>query len=163
MVPKAVTYRNGAIYQDIFSGHREHMLLGSIPREGTIYNQLKHKMGIVTAVHMPYSAARASPPTSRSEDREGQAKTAGLQALAHVPNLNAVVVVDESVDVFNEEEVLWAVNFQVEPRATSRSSRTCADERSAGDGRRTVIIDATGRRTSRSRRNSRCPSRRWTG
>jgi 2,5-furandicarboxylate decarboxylase 1 len=145
MVPKAITYREGALYQDIFSGHREHMLLGSIPREGTIYNQLKHKMGIVTAVHMPYSGcARFTAYVSIKKTEEGQAKTAGLQALAHVPNLNAVVVVDETVDVFNEEEVLWAVNFQVEPRrdiSVIENMRPTSDPRAMGAAR--VIIDAT--------------------
>jgi UbiD family decarboxylase len=145
MVPKAVTYRNGALYQDVFSGHREHMLLGSIPREGTIFNQLKHKMGIVTAVHMPYSGcARYTAYISIKKTEEGQAKTAGLQALAHVPNLNAVVVVDDTIDVFNEEEVLWAVNFQVEPRrdiTVIENMRPTSDPRALGAAR--VIIDAT--------------------
>jgi 2,5-furandicarboxylate decarboxylase 1 len=142
---KAITYRDGALFQDIFSGHREHMLLGSIPREGTIYNQLKHKMGNVVAVHMPYSGcARYTAYVSIRKTEEGQAKTAGLHALSHVPNLYAVVVVDEEIDVFNEEDVLWAINFQVEPRrdiTLIENMRAPNDPRALGSAR--VIIDAT--------------------
>jgi 3-polyprenyl-4-hydroxybenzoate decarboxylase len=54
------------------------------------------------------------------------------------------VVVDETVDVFNEEEVLWAVNFQVEPRrdiSVIENMRPTSDPRAMGAAR--VIIDAT--------------------
>jgi UbiD family decarboxylase len=145
MEAKAITYRDGALCQDIFSGHREHMLLGSIPREGTIYNHLKNKLGNVVAVHMPYSGcARFTAYVSIRKTEEGQAKNAGLQALAHVPNLLSVVVVDEDIDVFNEEHVLWAVNFQVDPNrdiSLITNMRPPSDPRALGSTR--VIIDAT--------------------
>lgn len=145
MEVKAITYRNGALFQDIFSGHREHMLLGSIPREGTIYNHLRNKLGNVTAVHMPYSAcARYTAYISIKKVEEGQAKNTGLQALAHVPNLYAVVVVDDDIDVFNEEQVLWAINFQVDPArdiSMITNMRMPSDPRALGSAR--VIIDAT--------------------
>jgi UbiD family decarboxylase len=142
---KAMTWRDGALFQDIFSGHREHMLLGSIPREGTIFNHLQNKLGNVLAVHMPYSGcARYTAYVSIHKTEEGQAKTAGLQALAHVPNLYAVVVVDQDIDPFDEEQVLWAINFQVEPRrdiTLIENMRAPNDPRALGSAR--VIIDAT--------------------
>jgi 2,5-furandicarboxylate decarboxylase 1 len=145
MEVKAITYRDGALFQDIFSGHREHMLLGSIPREGTIYNHLKNKLGNVVAVHMPYSGcARFTAYISIKKVEEGQAKNTGLQALAHVPNLLSVVVVDENIDVFNEEQVMWAVNFQVDPArdiSLISNMRPPSDPRALGSTR--VIIDAT--------------------
>ena len=145
MEVRAITHRDGALFQDVFSGHREHMLLGSIPREGTIYNHLKNKLGNVVAVHMPYSGcARFTAYVSIRKTEEGQAKNAGLQALAHVPNLLAVVVVDEEIDVFNEEHVLWAVNFQVDPSrdiSLITNMRPPSDPRALGSTR--VIIDAT--------------------
>ncbi|HEY7657929.1 MAG TPA: UbiD family decarboxylase [Burkholderiales bacterium] len=145
MEVKAITYRNGALFQDVFSGHREHMLLGSIPREGTIFNHLRNKLGNVLGVHMPYSGcARYTAYVSIRKTEEGQAKTAGLQALAHVPNLYAVVVVDQDIDPFDEEQVLWAVNFQVESRrdiTIIENMRAPNDPRALGSAR--VIIDAT--------------------
>jgi 2,5-furandicarboxylate decarboxylase 1 len=141
----AITHRDGALFQDVFSGHRDHMLLGSIAREGAIFNHLQQKLGNVVAVHMPFSACgRYTTYISIRKTEEGQAKQAGLQAIAHVPNLHVAVVVDEDIDVFNEEQVLWAVNFQVDPRRDIdliKNLRPGSDPRGIGSSR--VIIDAT--------------------
>jgi UbiD family decarboxylase len=141
----AITHRDGAIYQDIFSGHREHMLLGSIPIEGSIYLHLKRKMGIVTAVHMPYSACgRYTAYISIRKSEDYQAKQAGLQALANSPNLRTAVVVDDNIDVFNEEEVIWAVNTYVNPARDVDVIRNSSHNGEPGGlGSNRVIIDAT--------------------
>lgn len=142
---KAITHRDGAVMQDIFSGHREHMLLGSIPREGTIYRHLSEKIGTVTAVNMPFSGCgRYSVYISIKKGNEYQAKLAALQAAAHVPNLQIIVVVDDDIDVFNEEDVLWAVNTYVDPARdidTISNLRPPTDPRGLGSTR--VLIDAT--------------------
>jgi UbiD family decarboxylase len=141
----AITFRDGAIMQDIFSGHREHMLLGSIPREGTIYKHLAEKIGTVTAVNMPFSGCgRYSAYISIRKGTDYQGKLAALQAAAHVPNLQVVVVVDDDIDVFNEEDVLWAVNTYVDPSVdvdTIKNLRHPTDPRGLGSTR--VLIDAT--------------------
>lgn len=141
----AITHRDGALFQDVFSGHREHMLLGSIPREGAIFNHLRQTLGTVVAVNMPFSACgRYTTYISIRKTEEGQAKQAGLQALAHVPNLHVAVVVDENIDVYSEEQVLWAVNFHVDPRRdidVIKNMRPGSDPRGLGSSR--VIIDAT--------------------
>jgi 2,5-furandicarboxylate decarboxylase 1 len=141
----AITARDGAIMQDIFSGHREHMLLGSIPREGTIYKHLAEKIGTVTAVNMPFSGCgRYTAYISISKGTDYQGKLAALQAAAHVPNLQVVVVVDDDIDVFNEEDVLWAVNTYVDPSNdidTIKNLRHPTDPRGLGSTR--VLIDAT--------------------
>jgi UbiD family decarboxylase len=141
----AITHRSDAIMQDIFSGHREHMLLGSIPREGTVYNHLKQKVGNVHAVHLPYSGVgRYVAYISIRKDIEWHVKNAALQAVAHVPNLQVVVVVDEDIDVFNEQEVLWAVWTYVDPDRDVdliKNLRPPSDPRGLGSSR--VLIDAT--------------------
>jgi UbiD family decarboxylase len=141
----AITFRDGAIMQDVFSGHREHMLLGSIPREGTIYKHLAEKIGTVTAVNMPFSGCgRYTAYISIKKSTDYQGKLAALQAAAHVPNLQVVVVVDEDIDVFNEEDVLWAVNTYVDPSNdidTIKNLRHPTDPRGLGSTR--VLIDAT--------------------
>jgi len=141
----AITYRDGALFQDVFSGHREHMLMASVPREGSIYNHLKERLGNVVAVHLPYSGcARYMAYISIKKTDEGEPKQAAIQALAHVPNLHAVVVVDEDIDVFNEEQVLWAVNTYVDPDRDIdliRNMRAPSDPRGIGTSR--VLFDAT--------------------
>ncbi len=141
----AITYRNGALYQDIFSGHREHMLMASVPREGSIFNHVQERLGNVVAVHLPYSGcARFTAYISIKKTGEGQAKQAAIQAFAHVPNLHVVVIVDEDIDVFNEEDVLWAVNTYVDPDRDIdliKNVRPPSDPRGIGSSR--VIFDAT--------------------
>jgi 2,5-furandicarboxylate decarboxylase 1 len=145
MEVKAITHRDHGIYQDIFSGHREHMLLGSVPIEGAIYNHLQQKLGTVTAVHMPYSACgRYTAYISVTKREDFQAKQAGLQALAHSPNLHVAVVVDDNINVFNEEEVLWAVNTFVKPsRDIDLLKNSAYGGEPSGLGQDRLIIDAT--------------------
>jgi UbiD family decarboxylase len=145
MEVKAITHRSGALMQDIFSGHREHMLLGSIPREGTVYNHLQQKVGNVVAVHLPYSGVgRYVAYISIRKGIEWHTKNTALQAIAHVPNLQVVVVVDEDIDVFNEREVMWAVWTYVDPERDVdiiKNLRPPSDPRGMGSSR--VLIDAT--------------------
>jgi UbiD family decarboxylase len=116
MEVKAITHRTGAVLQDVFSGHREHFLLGLIPQEGSVFNHLQKTVGNVTAVHLPSSGnGRSTCYVSIRKRDEGQPKQTALQALAHMPGFQAVVVVDEDVDVFREEDVLWALNTYVDP------------------------------------------------
>jgi len=142
---KAITFRDGAIMQDVFSGHREHMLLGSIPREGTIYQHLAGKLGTVTAVNMPLSGCgRYTAYIAIKKATDFQGKQAALMAAAHVPNLQVVVVVDDDIDVFDESDVLWAVNTYVDPSTdidTIKNLRPPTDPRGLGSTR--VLLDAT--------------------
>ncbi|HZV52884.1 MAG TPA: UbiD family decarboxylase [Candidatus Dormibacteraeota bacterium] len=143
---KAITYRDGAIMQDIFSGHPEHMLLGSIPREGSLMRHLRQTVGDnVTAVHVPLSGVgRFVAYISLKKTSEGQPKLAALQAIAQAANLQTVVVVDDDIDVFNEEDVLWAVNTYVDPARDVdliKNLRPPSDPRGLGSSR--LLIDAT--------------------
>ena len=143
---KAITYRDGAMLQDIFSGHPEHMLLGSIPREGSLMKHLRQTVGDnVLAVHVPNSGVgRFTAYIAMSKTSEGQPKLAALQAIAQAQNLQTVVVVDDDIDVFNEEDVLWAVNTYVDPARDIdliKNLRPPSDPRGLGSSR--VLIDAT--------------------
>ena len=144
MEVKAITHREGAIMQDVFSGHAEHFLLGLIPREGSVLNELQRRVGNVAAVHLPHSGTgRFVCYVSVNKVDEGHPKLVALQALAASPTFQAVVVVDDDVDVFNEEDVLWAVHTYVDPtRDVSFTGNLGRDsERMMGNGR--VFIDAT--------------------
>ncbi len=145
MAVKAITHRPGAIMQDVFSGHREHWLLGLIPREGSLYNHLQASLGNVVAVHLPFSGCgRFTCYISIKKTGEGQPKLVALQALAQAPMLQTIVVVDEDIDVFNEEDVLWALNVYVDPSRDVDLIKNIgrpSDHRALGAGR--LLIDAT--------------------
>lgn len=140
----AITHRDKPIVQDVFTGHREHFLLGLIAREGSVYSHLNQKVGNVTGVHLPYSGnGRTSCYISINKKTEGQPKLTAMSALAHVPGFQHVVIVDDDVDVFREDEVLWAVNTFVDPARDIDYLRNVgrATDRAMDNNR--LLIDAT--------------------
>lgn len=144
MEVKAITHRDGAVFQDVFSGHREHFLLGLIPLEGSLFSHLQTAIGSVTAVHLPNSGnGRSTCYVSIQKQSDGQPKLTALQALAHIPGLQAIVVVDEEIDVFDEEDVLWALNTYVDPARDVDYLRNVGrhSDRAMDNGH--LLIDAT--------------------
>ncbi len=111
----AVTHRADAVYQDIFVGHRDVWVLGSFPKEGSIFNRIKGVVPTVKAVHLPASGVgRFHCYISIDKKVDGESKQAALIALGAVDFVKHVFVVDADVDVYREEEVLWAVATRVQ-------------------------------------------------
>ncbi|HVA23600.1 MAG TPA: UbiD family decarboxylase [Chloroflexota bacterium] len=113
---KALTHRQDAVMQDVFSGHHEHWNLGGVPKEGTMFNTLQRQHGCIKAVHLPQSGCcRFSAYVSLKKEREGIAKRVGMSALMESMFFNCIVLVDEDIDVFNETDVLWSVLTNMDP------------------------------------------------
>ncbi len=111
----AVNHRRDAIYQDIFVGHPDNWVMGSFPKEGSIYNRIKGVVPTVKAVHLPTSAVgRFHCYISIDKRVDGESKQAALIALGACDFVKHVVVVDADIDPFREEEVLWAVATRVQ-------------------------------------------------
>lgn len=140
----AITHRTGASLQDVFSGHREHFLLGLIPLEGSILNKLQETVGDVVAVHLPTSGnGRSTCYVSIQKRDEGQPRLTALQALAFYPALQTVVVVDDDIDVFREEDVLWAFNTYVDPARDVDYVRNVGARSDRAMDNNHLLIDAT--------------------
>jgi UbiD family decarboxylase len=107
----AVLHRRDALFQDIVSGNSaEHTGLLRVPGECRMYQALKETVPSVRAVSYPPSGAcRLHCYVSMKKTAEGQAKNAIFAAMGEDLSLKLVLVVDDDVDVYNEEEVLWAV------------------------------------------------------
>ncbi len=106
---KAITMRRDAIYYDIFSANREHLVLGALPRMGSIYRAVKQVVPGVKAVHVP-AHSRMHCYISIRKERDAEVKKAAFAALNTEPeNLKLVVVVDDDINVFNDGEVMWAI------------------------------------------------------
>ncbi len=106
----AITYRHDAIYQNAFVGHAENWVMGALPKEAVIYNRIKAVLPMVKSVHIPNSGCgRLNVYISISKQADGEGKQAALIALGNWLYAKNVIVVDEDVDPFNEEEVMWAV------------------------------------------------------
>ncbi|HXG51293.1 MAG TPA: UbiD family decarboxylase [candidate division Zixibacteria bacterium] len=110
----AITARKDAIVEDFWPGHMDHWNLGSIPKEGSVYNVIRKNIPGVRAVHLPPSGAgRCICYISIKKEFENEPNKAGMQAFVEMPNLKLAVIVDDDVDVFNEREVMWAVATRV--------------------------------------------------
>jgi 2,5-furandicarboxylate decarboxylase 1 len=106
----ALTRRRHAIYQDVFVGHRDVSVLGSFPKEGSLFNRIHAVVPNVKAVHLPTSGVgRFHCYISLEKAIGGQARQAALIALGNVDFVKHVIVVDDDIDVYREEQVLWAV------------------------------------------------------
>lgn len=111
----AVTHRRDAMYQDIFVGHRDNWVLGAFPKEGSIFNRIKGVVPTVKAVHLPSSGVgRFHCYISIDKKVDGESKQAALIALGACDFVKHVIVVDSDVDVYREEEVLWAIATRVQ-------------------------------------------------
>ncbi len=103
--------RRGAIFQNILAGmSAEHCLLCAFPREALVTNILRRTIPTLRAVHVPLRTTGAFICfVSLKKTMEGQARQAILATLGADHYFKVVVVVDEDVDVFDVEQVLWAV------------------------------------------------------
>lgn len=106
----AVTHRNNPIFYTIVPAGYEHLLLGGIPREASLFQSIRQTVPSVKAVHMsPGGTCRYHAIVSIKKRNEGEAKNAILAALANSFDIKHVVITDEEVDIFNMEEVEWAI------------------------------------------------------
>ena len=110
----AITMRKNAIVQDFWPGHMDHWNLGSIPKEGSVYNVIKKNVPGIKAIHLAASGCgRCICYISIKKEFENEPNKAGMQAFVEMPNLKLAVIVDDDIDAFNEREVMWAVATRV--------------------------------------------------
>ena len=145
----AITMRGDAIWQDIVSGiSAEHNGALRVPQEARILRALRSQHPTVRAVSYPLSGAcRFHCYISLKTTVQGQAKNAAFHALAEDLSLKLVVVVDDDIDVFNEEEVWWAVATRMQADQdiviASRSAGAMLDPSSDEGLTAKMMIDAT--------------------
>ncbi|MGE7609982.1 UbiD family decarboxylase domain-containing protein [Peribacillus frigoritolerans] len=106
----AVTHRNNQIFYTIVLAGYEHLLLGGIPHEASLLQSIRQTVPSVKAVHMiPGGTCRYHAIVSINKRNEGEAKNAIIAALANSFDIKYVVVTDEEIDIFDMEEVEWAI------------------------------------------------------
>jgi UbiD family decarboxylase len=107
----AITHRSNYIFQDVHAGYTEHKLMGAVPREAALVRAVRQTVPTVKNVCMPVSGnCRFHAYISIAKRTPGQAKNAICAAFASDMLLKHVVIVDDDIDVFDEEQVLWAVS-----------------------------------------------------
>lgn len=112
---KAVTHRKHPIMQTCIGPSEEHVNMAGIPTEASILNMVEKALpGKITNVYAhpsgggKYMAVMQCRKTVHTD--EGKQRQAALLAFSAFPELKHVILVDEDVDIFDTNDVLWAMN-----------------------------------------------------
>ena len=109
-VVKAITRREKPIFLDLIPGYsNEHLLLGRVAKEAHVFERLKEVLPTLKALNYPKSGTHFHAYMSFKKTAEGQARHALMLLFGLDSYIKLAVAVDEDIDVFNEEEVLWAI------------------------------------------------------
>ncbi|MCG3211949.1 MAG: 3-octaprenyl-4-hydroxybenzoate carboxy-lyase [Anaerolineae bacterium] len=109
-VVKAITRRANPIYLDLIPGYStEHLLLGRVAKEAHVYHRLKEVVPTLKALNYPKSGTHFHAYMSFTKSAEGQARHALMLLFGLDSYIKLAVAVDDDVDVYNEEDVLWAL------------------------------------------------------
>ena len=108
-----ITMRKDAIYHGLDSAHREHNISCVLSLEASIWDVVKRRIPALKAVYSPPNANRYHSYISIAKRVQGEGMLAGILAISAEKNMKLVVVVDEDIDAYNEDEVLWAVATRV--------------------------------------------------
>ena len=112
---KAVTHRVNPIMQTCIGPSEEHVNMAGLPTEASIFSLIDKALpGKVTNVYAhrsgggKYMAILQCKKTVHTD--EGKQRQAALLAFSAFPELKHVILVDEDVDIFDSNDVLWAMN-----------------------------------------------------
>jgi 2,5-furandicarboxylate decarboxylase 1 len=112
---ESICHRNNPMYYTILPASREHLLLGALAREASLLKFIRSCVPSVRGIHLTYGGACRYHLVIGIEKRnEGEAKNAILAAMANNADIKHVVAVDHDVDIFDMEEVEWAVATRVQ-------------------------------------------------
>ncbi|OAY20263.1 UbiD family decarboxylase [Enterobacter asburiae] len=116
---KAVTMRNHAILQTLVGPGEEHTTLAGLPTEASIRNAVEEAIpGFLQNVYAHTAGGgkflgilQVKKRQPSDEGRQGQA---ALIALATYSELKNIILVDEDVDIFDSDDILWAMTTRMQ-------------------------------------------------
>ena len=116
-VAHRVRMRRDAMFQSVTAGmSKDHILVSCITREGEILNTLRRNLPNVRTVHVPHTSCGAfTAYISMKKIADGEPQIAIMAALGTEFYTKHVIVVDDDVDIFDTNDVMWAVATRVRP------------------------------------------------
>ncbi len=114
-VAHRIRMRRDAMLHSVTSGmSADHILVSCITREGEILNALKRNLPNVQAVHVPHTTCGAFMAfIAMKKTAEGEPQMAAMATFGTELYTKYVVVVDDDVDIFNMNDVMWAIATRV--------------------------------------------------
>lgn len=112
---KAVTHRKNPIMQTCIGPSGEHVNMAGICTEASIYSMIEEAMpGKLKNVYAHPSGGGKYMAIlqfcKQVSSDEGRQRQAALLAMSAFTELKHVIIVDEDVDIFDTDDVLWAMN-----------------------------------------------------
>ncbi|MFT3863238.1 MAG: UbiD family decarboxylase [Solirubrobacterales bacterium] len=118
---KAVTTRTEPILQTLVGPGEEHVSLAGIPTEGSLVQALDDALpGLVKNVYShPAGGGKyvgILQIHKRDQNDQGRERQAAIVAFGAFPEMKHIILVDDDVDIFDTDDVLWAMTtrFQAE-------------------------------------------------
>ncbi len=144
-----IHYKDNPYYHAIMPAGFEHRLLQGLPQEPRIYNAVLNTVPTVQNVVLTEGGCCwLHAAVSIKKQTQGDGKNVIMAALAAHPSLKHAIVVDEDIDIFNPEDLEYAIATRVKgdedimivPGARGSSLDPCATP----DGTTTKVgVDAT--------------------
>ena len=118
----AVTHRKNPILQTCIGPSEEHVNMEGIPTEASIIDLIEKSMPgrLVNAYAPPSGGGKYMIILQfhkRDPSDEGRQRQAAILAFAAFSELKHVIIVDEDVDIFDMNDVLWALNTRFQGNA----------------------------------------------
>ncbi|GAA3595686.1 UbiD family decarboxylase [Nonomuraea rosea] len=115
----AVTTRRNPILQTLVGPGEEHVNLAGLPTEASIFNACDKALpGFVSEVYAHSSGGgkflTVMKCSKKSAFDDGRARLAALVAFGTYTELKNVILVDEDVDIFDTNDVLWAMQTRMQ-------------------------------------------------
>ena len=116
MEATALSLRENPVYLDIFVGHADHFILDTPVIAGRIIEELRSAVPSVQDIHIPNSGSGRFNCYIRLKGKRNdiEPRIAMVRALTSYFLLKNVVVVDEDVNIYSDEEILWAITTRVQ-------------------------------------------------
>jgi UbiD family decarboxylase len=144
-----IHYKDNSYYHAIMPAGFEHRLLQGLPQEPRIYNAVLNTVPTVQNVVLTEGGCCwLHAAVSIKKQTQGDGKNVIMAALAAHPSLKHAIVVDDDIDIFNPEDLEYAIATRVKgdedimivPGARGSSLDPCATP----DGTTTKVgVDAT--------------------
>lgn len=108
-----ITMRKDAIYHDYGSGLTDMLVPENMVMEGKVYELVKAVAPSLINVHIPTEGRRFHAYLQLHNSARGEVRDALAAALAY-RRLKTVIAVDEDVDIFSQDSILWALATRVQ-------------------------------------------------
>lgn len=91
-------------------------MASALGKTSMVYNSIKNVVPTVKDVYLPFSGrVNMIGYISIAKRVPGEGKRAALAAINSMDTLRLAVVVDEDIDIYDEEQVLWAIATRTTP------------------------------------------------